>query len=85
MKSNYRIRVKGKLDPHWSSLFEELAMRPQDDGTTLIVGELPDQAALHGVIARIRDLGLTLISISRDDSHAQQPAEGGEATRSHCG
>ena len=61
----YEIRVKGHLNDRWSQWFEGLAIQRQEDGTTLLVGAVVDQAALHGVIIRIRDLGLPLLSVSR--------------------
>jgi hypothetical protein len=59
----YEIRVRGELDSHWSVWFEGLALTSLGNGETLIAGEIQDQAALHGVLARIRDLGLPLISV----------------------
>jgi hypothetical protein len=61
----YRIRVSGHLDDRWSEWLEGLAVQRRDDGTTVLVGPVVDQAALHGVIARIRDLGLPLLSVRR--------------------
>ena len=63
MVDTYRIRVKGHLDDRWSEWFGGLVIHLQEDGTTLLVGPIVDQAALHGVIIRIRDLGLTLLSV----------------------
>ena len=65
MADTYRFRVRGHLDPRWSDWFGGLAIHLQQDGTTLLVGPVVDQAALHGVIARIRDLGLPLLSVRR--------------------
>ena len=59
----YRFRVRGHLDDHWSEWFEGLAIHLEEDGTTVLVGPVIDQAALHGVITRIRDLGLPLLSV----------------------
>jgi hypothetical protein len=61
----YRICVAGHLDDHWSDPLGGLAIQRQSDGTTLLVGPIVDQAALHGVIARIRDLGLPLLAVDR--------------------
>ncbi len=61
----YEIRVEGQIESSWSSWFEALAICPEMDGSTLLSGPLEDQAALHGVLMKIRDLGLTLISVSR--------------------
>ncbi len=65
MDDIYRIHVRGRLDDHWSDWLEGLAIQRQADGTTLLVGPVVDQAALHGVIARIRDLGLPLLAVDR--------------------
>lgn len=59
----YRIVVKGQIGTAWSDWFDGLQVRPQPDGTTQLAGPLADQAALHGVLAKIRDLNLTLISV----------------------
>ena len=63
MVDTYQIRVRGRLDDRWSDWLGGLAIQRQEDGTTLLVGQVVDQAALHGVIARIRDLGLPLLSL----------------------
>ncbi len=65
MVATCRIRVRGHLDDRWSEWFEGLAIQRQEDGTTVLVGPVVDQAALHGVIVRIRDLGLPLLSVKR--------------------
>ena len=62
--TNYRIRVKGCLDPKWSDWFEQMAITTQG-GDTILSGPVTDQAALHGLLIRIRDLNLTLLSIER--------------------
>jgi hypothetical protein len=56
------IRVKGQIDAHWSSWFEDLAIE-HVGGETLITGQVTDQAALYGLLARLRDLGLSLVSV----------------------
>jgi hypothetical protein len=61
----YEIVVKGKLDPRWSRWFADLQIIPQPDGNTLVTGPIADQAALYGVISRMRDLGMVLISVQR--------------------
>lgn len=58
-----RIRVAGELGPEWTSWFDGLAIVMEGEGVTALDGELPDQAALHGLLASIRDLGLDLISV----------------------
>ena len=72
MGDTYRIRVRGHLDDRWSEWFGGLVIQLQEDGTTLLVGPVVDQAALHGLIARIRDLGLPLLSVRRIvDAHGR--------------
>jgi len=61
----YRVQVRGHLDDRWSDWLGGLAVQRQDDGTTVLVGPVVDQAALHGVIACIRDLGLPLLAVDR--------------------
>jgi hypothetical protein len=58
-----RVRVKGELPASWFSVFSDLAVTAEPDGTTLVSGELADQAAVHGLLAAIQDLGLSLISV----------------------
>lgn len=58
-----RVRVQGELPPTWSTLLADLAVAAEPDETTLVSGELADQAALHGLLAAIRDLGLPLIAV----------------------
>jgi len=61
----YQILVRGTLDPRRSSWFDELAISHDADGNTLIAGLLSDQAALYGLINRLRDLGMTLLAVAR--------------------
>jgi hypothetical protein len=61
----YEIRVKGYLAPRWSELFAGLAMTHTTSGETILSGPIEDQAALHGVLAKVRDLNLTLIAVNR--------------------
>ena len=58
----YQIRVKGHLGPQWADWFEGLTIT-LDDGDTLITGSVVDQAALHGLLRRVRDLGMPLVSV----------------------
>jgi hypothetical protein len=60
----YAVRVKGHLDARWESWFDGLTVTHESDGTTLIQGSIPDQAALHGLLHRVRDLGLPLVSVT---------------------
>lgn len=59
----YQIRIKGHLGPRWTDWFEGMDITPADNGDTLVTGPVIDQAALHGVIKRVRDLNLPLLSI----------------------
>jgi hypothetical protein len=61
----YAIRIKGHLSPAWSEAFDGMKLTKMRGGDTLIRGAVADQAALHGLLARIRDLNLTLISVAR--------------------
>jgi hypothetical protein len=61
----YQVRVRGHLDRQWAEWFEGLTVTPEDDGNTLLTGPLTDQAAVHGLLKKIRDLGLPLISVTR--------------------
>ena len=61
----YEIRVDGLLDESWSEWLGGLVINPQADGTTRLRGPLRDQAALHGLLVKIRDLGLPLLSLER--------------------
>lgn len=61
----YEIRVKGHLDSHWSEWFDGLTMILEEDGTTLLTGPVADQAALHGLLAKVRDLGLPLVFVNQ--------------------
>jgi hypothetical protein len=63
----YEIRVEGVLDEHWSAWFDGMQITTEPDGVTVIAGPVTDQAALHGLLIRIRDLGLQLISVRRDE------------------
>ena len=64
----YEIRLKGHLDQRWADWFDGLQITLQDNGDTMLTGPVDDQAALHGVLKRIRDLGLPLLSVIRADS-----------------
>lgn len=61
----YQIQVEGHLNLTWSAWFEELTLTHEVDGSTIITGNIVDQATLHGVLNKVRDLGLTLISVQR--------------------
>lgn len=64
----YELRVEGHLDEHWSTWFDGLVLTHEDDGTTTLRGVVTDQAELHGLLAKVRDLGATLISLNARDA-----------------
>jgi hypothetical protein len=61
----YQIRIQGLLGPQWKDWFEGLAITQEENGDSLITGPVADQAALHGLLKKVRDLGLPLISVNR--------------------
>ncbi len=63
----YEIRLKGQLDTRWATWFDGLSLTHQSDGTTTIRGLVTDQAALHGLLQKVRDLGLPLLSVVQTD------------------
>jgi hypothetical protein len=74
----YQLRVKGYLPAAWAEEFGGMALNCESDGCTCLKGELPDQAALYGLLMRLRDLGMTLISVNtcstqvkKEESHEQ--------------
>jgi hypothetical protein len=70
----YEIRLKGHLDDRWTDCFEGLTITLEDNGDTLLIGPVIDQAALHGLLKKVRDLGLPLVAFS--------PIEPGQADQS---
>jgi hypothetical protein len=71
MPEYYEIKIKGHLDPYWSEWFAGLKLMHLQGDVTLLSGPLPDQAALHGLLERVRDLNLTLISVTSDGPSTQ--------------
>ena len=69
----YRIRIRGHLDPAWSTWFDSLTVTQADEGTTELTGPLVDQAALFGLLARLRDLGATLLLAEQLTAGPRQP------------
>ena len=61
----YELRIKGHLDEAWSEWFDGLVITYEDGGETILRGPLSDQAALHGLLAKVRDLGLELLAVNR--------------------
>ena len=75
MPEYYEIKIKGNLDPRWSDWFSDLQLIHLKENETLLSGLLPDQAALHGLLERIRDLNLTLISVTCSGPSTQDLAK----------
>jgi hypothetical protein len=70
----YEIRLRGHLDCQWTDWFEGLTVTLEEDGTTLLSGPVADQAALHGLLKKVRDLGLPLLSVCpHQSSQAAEP------------
>ena len=67
---NYELRIDGHLDEHWSAWFGGLTLTHDDDGITTLVGPVTDQAELHGLLTKVRDLGVTLLSVKAIDADA---------------
>jgi hypothetical protein len=71
----YEIRVKGHLAARWSDWFDGLSLTQESDGTSVIRGSVIDQAALHGLLSKVRDLGLPLIAVMQLDSKQMKGTE----------
>jgi hypothetical protein len=71
--ARYRIRIRGHLDPAWSAWFDGRTVDQADDGTTELAGPLADQAALFGLLARLRDLGATLLLVEHLPDYGGPP------------
>ncbi len=71
--TTYAIRVNGHLDDHWSAWLGELDMTRDDDGTTTITVSVADQAQLHGVLARLRDIGAVITELRTAGGHLLKP------------
>ena len=75
--THYELRIEGHLDPHWSAWFGGLTVIPEKDGTTTLRGVVSDQAELHGLLAKVRDLGVTLLLVRASDTSAvPEPGRG---------
>jgi hypothetical protein len=74
----YRLRVEGHLDQRWSAWFDDLTLTREGDGTTSLSGSVTDQAELHGLLRKIRDLSITLISVEVvDPPNTANPVKSG--------
>ena len=89
----YQIRIKGHLGRHWTDWFEGLTLTALDNGETLLTGPLVDQAALHGLLRKVRDLGVPLLSVNRvtpgqadasdvNETHHYRSKKGGDTNES---
>ncbi len=73
MRKHYQIRIKDHIDESWTDWLNGLTIHHEDSGETLLIGSLPDQAALHGVLNRLRDLGIQLVSVNLiEDGHPEE-------------
>jgi hypothetical protein len=71
--SHYEVRVKGHLDARWAAWFDGMSLQHEADGVTAIHGLVADQAALHGMLQRVRDVGIPLVSVTRVDDKEPHP------------
>ena len=74
----YQFRLEEHIDRQWTDLFEGLAITSKENGDTLITGQVVDQAALHGLLKKVRDLGLTLVSVIRIEPDQIQASDAQE-------
>jgi hypothetical protein len=70
----YEIRIKGHLDRQWTGFFEGMTITLEEDGDTLLTGPVVDQAALHGLLKKVRDLGMPLVSVNRVQFNETHPS-----------
>ena len=75
----YEIRLQGHLDPRWATWFDGMTLTPVPDGTTVLTGPLADQAALHGLLAKVRDLAVPLLSVRQLE--AERPDQASRPSR----
>ena len=69
---NYEIKIKGRLEKRWAEWFDGLVFTHESDGTTTLSGPLPDQAALHCILLKIRDMNLTLVSVTQSEPNPEE-------------
>jgi hypothetical protein len=67
MNQSYEITIQGHLTPDWAAVFDGMELVCQNNGCTLITGDIPDQASLYGLLNQLRDLGITLISVNKTE------------------
>jgi hypothetical protein len=66
---HYEIRIQGRLDSRWAAWFDGMSLTDGSDGTTVLRGPVVDQSALHGLLQRVRDMGLPLVSVTEVEPH----------------
>jgi hypothetical protein len=76
----YEIRLQGHLDSRWAAWFDGMTLTRQRDGTTVLEGAVVDQAALHGLLGKLRDIGLPLLSVTETDVSARGEPESTDPT-----
>lgn len=82
----YEIRLRGHLDARWAAWFDGLSLTHERDGTTVIHGPVADQAALYGLLRKVRDLGLPLVAVSQvDPEQANRPEVDADPDHNRCG
>jgi hypothetical protein len=79
----YQIRLKGHLASRWAAWFDGMTLTTHDDGTTVIEGLVADQAALHGLLTKLRDLGLPLLSLTQVDADSPPHLAANTSSASH--
>ena len=80
--TSYEIRIAGHLPSQWMDWFEGLTITLEDDGNTLLSGPVADQAALHGLLKKVRDLGMPLVSVNPIEPGPPSTLEPGQADQS---
>jgi hypothetical protein len=78
----YQIRLQGELDPQWADWFGGMTVTLEEDGDTLLTGPVVDQAALHGLLKKVRDLGMPLVSVSALQPGPSTPSTTAQGDRS---
>ena len=76
----YQIRIKGHLRPQWSDWFEGLTITLEENGNTLLTGPVIDQAALYGLLKKVRDLGVPLLSVNSVETGTQDASDNKQVT-----
>ncbi len=80
LSTTFQIRIKGQLGSQWTSWFEGLVIKPEENGETILIGPVVDQAALYGLLKKVRDLGMTLLAVNcldQEQSDAVSPCAPG--------